>query len=595
MTGQKTRWNVGKGDLLGGRYRVVDRIGSGGMGIVFEAVQEDLGRRVAIKVLHPSLVRERAAVERLRLEAAATAALGHPHIVQITDFDGGSVGTATQKATPPFLVMEFLVGRSLGEELSLSGFMAPDRVAFIASQVLDALGSAHDAKLIHRDLKPGNVFLLRLSGIADVVKVLDFGMAKLLETASIARLTHTGQLVGTPAFMAPEQARGDEVDPRTDIYGVGALMYCMLTGRAPFTEDDASVVVTALQTRDPFPLAQLRDDVDEEFIAVVEKAMAKSLDARFESAAQMRRALRPWLESMVRAGRAPAQSIDPERVSLVSLPPSGDVRSPSGGRGTPPSATPAANSAATARAGQKARRSRFAQITLVGALLAISTTAALLLGILLGVGWVHGCERPASEGEEGGAAPWLPSPPDGAAGAESAPPDGDHEQRHRAPTGINPQASSPEAATGNRADRRTSRPLASPSRGRRPVPPNPSQPASHSLRAKFVGVHTHGLYEVAWVQAEVRPLLDGISRCMAPIVGGAGLPNHEGSALPPLRVAVDGRGAVVSVTAGVAIDRGTMDCVSGTLRVLDLGPTADGRPGVLELFFAVGVVREEGP
>ena len=215
------------GTLLGGRYRLRSLLGRGGMGSVYAAVQEDLGRSVAVKILDPLLACDPGQLERFRREALASAALGHPNIVQVTDF---SAPTNTQ---PPFLVMELLAGQSLGQLLDRESVVAPQRIAFIASQLLSALGAAHAAGIVHRDIKPDNVFLVSTSAFHDLVKVLDFGIAKLATEEGGARLTGTGAMLGTPAYMAPEQARGAVVDHRADLYAVGATMYQALAGRLP--------------------------------------------------------------------------------------------------------------------------------------------------------------------------------------------------------------------------------------------------------------------------------------------------------------------------------------------------------------------------
>ena len=195
-----------EGDLLGGRYRVVRRIGSGGMGAVYEAVQEGLGRRVALKVVHPHLATQADLLERFRREAQAAAALGHPNIVQITDFSA--------EGETAFLVMEYLEGESLGEVLRRETTISEARIAFIARQVLAALGAAHRAGIVHRDVKPDNVFLTSIAGVGDVGKMLDFGVAKLVEPQAGGPLTAVGEVLGTTSYMAPEQALGVPVDAR---------------------------------------------------------------------------------------------------------------------------------------------------------------------------------------------------------------------------------------------------------------------------------------------------------------------------------------------------------------------------------------------
>ena len=276
-----------EGSVLGGRYRVGKRLGEGGMGAVYEALQVDIGRRVALKLLHPELSEDAELVARFRREAEASASLGDPNIVQVTDFGHSEEHGA-------FLVMELLSGAPLASVLANEGKLPPARVAFIAHQVLGALASAHRAGIVHRDLKPDNVFLTSVSGIADIVKLLDFGIAKLIANDGGQR-TATGVVLGTPAYMSPEQARGREVDARTDLYAVGVLMYQALSGRLPYRASNYNAILFAIIEETPPPLGELRPDLDPSLIAVIERAMAKEPSDRFASAEEMREALEPFL------------------------------------------------------------------------------------------------------------------------------------------------------------------------------------------------------------------------------------------------------------------------------------------------------------
>ncbi len=276
------------GGLLGGRYRVGALIGEGGMGAVYEAVREDLAHmRVAIKVLHPAFSARAELVARFRREAETVAAIDHPNIVKIIDFQARS-------AEPAFLVMERLYGMSLGHAIANDGCFSEARAAFIGCQVLAALGAAHAARVVHRDLKPDNVFLTSVSGVSDIVKLLDFGIAKLLGTNAQEKLTQTGMVMGTPPYMAPEYARGGQVDARTDLYAVGCVMYEALTCRAPFSAENYNALLFAIQEKEPEPLRELRPDLDPEFVAVVTRAMNKDPALRFQSAEAMARALGRW-------------------------------------------------------------------------------------------------------------------------------------------------------------------------------------------------------------------------------------------------------------------------------------------------------------
>ncbi|CAN5528363.1 hypothetical protein BH09MYX1_BH09MYX1_42070 [soil metagenome] len=277
------------GRLLGGRYRVKRLLGRGGMGSVYEAVQEDLGRSVAVKVLDPSLAVFGDQVERFRREATSAAALGHSNIVSVTDFGRAEDGE------PPYLVMELLSGESLGALLERESVLAPERMAFIASQMLSALGAAHGAGIVHRDIKPDNVFITSTSAFHDLVKLLDFGIAKLGVEHGGGRLTGTGAMLGTPAYMAPEQARGGTVDLRADLYAVGATMYQALSGRLPHDAPSFPAMLFAIVEQSPESLSTLRPDLAPGLVKVVERAMAKSPDARYPSAEAMRAALAPYL------------------------------------------------------------------------------------------------------------------------------------------------------------------------------------------------------------------------------------------------------------------------------------------------------------
>ena len=276
------------GTLLAGKYRVGARLGSGGMGEVYEATQEDLGRRVAIKVMSGPMATDPSLLERFQREARAVAALGHPHIVQVTDFQDNP-------GEPPFLVMERLVGEAFGDLLERVHYVEPPRVARIAEQTLSALAAAHEAGLVHRDVKPDNVFLCTTDTGADLVKLLDFGVAKVLEERAGGKLTSTGAVVGTLAYMAPEQARGEAVDARADVYAVGACMYHALAGRPPFEATTTAQLLSSVCHEAPPPLGALRPDVDGQLIGVVERAMARDVGARYRSARAMMSALGAYL------------------------------------------------------------------------------------------------------------------------------------------------------------------------------------------------------------------------------------------------------------------------------------------------------------
>jgi serine/threonine protein kinase len=276
------------GRVLGGRYAVGELLGEGGWGSVYAAVQRDLDRKVAIKILHVDVAISTEGVSRFQREARAAAALGHPNIAQVTDFSAGS------PTEPPFLVMELLTGATLGSFLKRQVVLPAPRVAAIAFQMLAALDVAHRAGIVHRDVKPDNVFLVSMTGIEDFVKLLDFGIAK-LSSENIAQLTGDGQMLGSPAFMSPEQVRSGAIDHRADLYAVGATMYFALAGRLPFDAQNIATLLTAIMDRPPTPLAAVAPGIDPRLAALVERALEKDPERRFASATDMRAALEPWV------------------------------------------------------------------------------------------------------------------------------------------------------------------------------------------------------------------------------------------------------------------------------------------------------------
>ncbi|RMH40155.1 MAG: serine/threonine protein kinase [Deltaproteobacteria bacterium] len=258
------------GQVIDGRYRVLELIGEGGMGRVYLAEHVEIGRRVALKILHPVYSRLPELVERFRREARAASRIGHPHIVDVTD-------SGTTQDGSVYFVMEYLEGVELASVIDREGALDTARALHIAGQICRALAAAHNAGIIHRDLKPENVFLTVREGTSDFVKVLDFGIAKSAEAeeARNSRLTHPGMAMGTPEYMAPEQAAGRPADARTDVYAVGAILYEMLTGRAPYTGDNFMEILSKKASQDPDPLAEVRPDLPPAVVELVERALAR--------------------------------------------------------------------------------------------------------------------------------------------------------------------------------------------------------------------------------------------------------------------------------------------------------------------------------
>jgi serine/threonine protein kinase len=269
-------------DLTGvevdGRYRVIELIGEGGMGKVYLAEHIEIGKRVALKVLHPSYSRMPDLVERFRREARAASKIGHPNIVDVTDS-----GTTAEGSV--YFVMEYLEGVELGSVIEREGALDIARALKISGQICRALAAAHAQGIVHRDLKPENVYLIARDGAADVVKVLDFGIAKTTEAeaARERRLTSPGMAMGTPEYMSPEQAAGRAADARCDIYALGAIMYEMTTGMPPYSGDNFMEILTKKATQDPPPPTSVRKDIPSQVSDLVIAAMARNPDDRPQS------------------------------------------------------------------------------------------------------------------------------------------------------------------------------------------------------------------------------------------------------------------------------------------------------------------------
>lgn len=277
------------GAVLSGRYRIGEKIGSGGMGNVYAATREDLGHMpVAVKILHEIPGREEEILSRFRREAETIARLNHPNIVRVLDFVVPPVG-------PPCLVMERLEGQSMAAVIQGHGPLSPGRTVFIVTQILSALTAAHDQNVVHRDLKPDNVFLTSISGLDDIVRVLDFGVAKIVGPEDSVHLTHDGALVGTPAYMSPEQARAEEVDARSDLYAVGAMMYECLSGLPPIRANNPHAMLARIQEGVSDPLGALRPELDPALVDVVDRALMKDKEQRFRTASEMAEALQKWM------------------------------------------------------------------------------------------------------------------------------------------------------------------------------------------------------------------------------------------------------------------------------------------------------------
>ncbi|MBK9032647.1 MAG: protein kinase [Myxococcales bacterium] len=272
------------GTIVDGRYRVLEVIGRGGMGVVYKVEHVRMGKIAAMKVLHRDLADDPDVVQRFEREAAAVSRLQHPNAVQVFDF-GAAQGAL-------YLIMEYVRGQDLGSVVDRDGPLPFARVAPLVTQILGALTEAHELGIVHRDLKPDNVLVTRTTGGRDFAKVLDFGLAKLAH-AGAPDVSDQGQIVGTPYFMAPEQIRGDDVDARTDVYAMGALMYRLVTGTYVFTAATAVGVLTKHLTAEVEPPSRRAPDagIAPELDDLILRALAKDPAARWASATAMAAAI----------------------------------------------------------------------------------------------------------------------------------------------------------------------------------------------------------------------------------------------------------------------------------------------------------------
>src|SRR5881397_3809129 len=248
---------VADGSVVDGRYLIRGRIGSGGMADVYLADDSHLGREVALKVLHRRFARDQQFVERFRREASAAASLQHPNVVGV--FDRGEVDDTY------YIVMENLPGRTLRQLLDEEAPLTQERVIHFGVQILQAAAFAHRRGVVHRDFKPHNVIVAP----DDSLKVTDFGIAR----AGASEMTETGSIMGTAQYLSPEQAQGQPVDARSDLYSIGVMLYEMLTGRVPFTGDSAVSIALKHVSDIPQPIRELRPDVHPAMEAAVMRAL----------------------------------------------------------------------------------------------------------------------------------------------------------------------------------------------------------------------------------------------------------------------------------------------------------------------------------
>jgi len=280
------------GELVGAKYRIVRMLAEGGMGVVYEAQHEVVKRRFAIKFLRPDLAERRDILNRFQREAEAAGALESENVAAAVDFGIATDGT-------PYIVMEYLVGESLGSLLQREGHLPVARAADLASQAGRGIQVAHGSGIIHRDLKPQNLFLCRRHDGTDLLKVLDFGVAKLQAIDEMNAATRTGAVLGTVAYMSPEQARGDKVvDQRSDVYALGAILYEMVSGQKPHPGESHNAILHHIATHPAVPLESVEAGLPAGFGEIVARALSSDPEARPASAEAFVEALVPF------AGRA---------------------------------------------------------------------------------------------------------------------------------------------------------------------------------------------------------------------------------------------------------------------------------------------------
>jgi serine/threonine-protein kinase len=295
------------GDILDRKYRVVRLVGEGGMGEVYEGVNVRLGRRVAIKVMNASVAMEADGIVRFEREAKAASRIGSEHVPEV--YDLGDLPSGER-----YMVMEYLDGESFASRLARVKRLPVKEASLLAIQILEGLVKVHAAGIVHRDLKPGNVFLVRDEDGSEMVKILDFGVCKMTKTgrASRAEVTGVGDLLGTPAYMSPEQIEHGpaRVDARSDLYAVGVLLYRATAGKLPFRGKTIVELLQKLRAGGAVPLSEYVPDVDPRFAAIVDKAIEWSAEGRYQTAAQFRDALRRWLGAVKNVNQLLSEFLD---------------------------------------------------------------------------------------------------------------------------------------------------------------------------------------------------------------------------------------------------------------------------------------------
>ena len=290
-----------------GPYRVLKLLGRGGMGAVYLAMDTRLNRKLAMKVMLPQYAADPVAKERFLREARATAQVAHDNVVTVYEAD--------ERDGIAYISMQFLAGSPLDEYLLKKGTPSITQIIRLAREAAAGLAAAHRIGLVHRDVKPANLWLEAPNGR---VKVLDFGLAKPVDTD--VEVTKSGLIIGTPAYMSPEQARGHKLDPRTDLFSLGAVLYRLCVGKSPFDAPSTMAVLTALAADDPQPIRELNPKVPESLAALIHQMLAKKPEQRPATADEVVRRLRGIAEEQTHSAQAKGQAASPATITVAALP-----------------------------------------------------------------------------------------------------------------------------------------------------------------------------------------------------------------------------------------------------------------------------------